>query len=147
MSLRHRRKRARRRGERGQSLVEFSLVSLFFFILVFGIIDFGFGLHSWITVTNAAREGARYGAVQAPSSGSSDCNPLPAEGTIERKLCDVAANLDPDKISITVTNAQGDAGDPIIVEVGYEYDLITPLTGFLHTPSLTLASSTEMRLE
>lgn len=141
-----RRGRSRRRGERGQALVEFSLVSIVFFFLVFGIIDFGLGLHSWITVTNAAREGARIGAVQAPSDGSVDCSPLPSEGSIERKLCDTATNLDPEKITITVTNAQGDPGDPITVEVDYEYDLITPLASLLQS-TLTLSSSTQMRLE
>ncbi|MEX0786634.1 MAG: TadE family protein [Dehalococcoidia bacterium] len=141
-----RRQRRRDRGERGQALVEFSLVSIIFFFLVFGIIDFGLGLHSWISVTNAAREGARVGAVQAPSDGSLDCNPLPEDGSIELKLCETAANLDPEKISITVTNAQGDPGDAITVAVDYEYDLITPLANLLQS-TLTLSSSTQMRLE
>lgn len=136
----------RGRGERGQALVEFSLVSIVFFFLVFGIVDFGLGLHSWISVSNAAREAARVGAVQAPSDGSLDCNPLPETGSIERKLCDTAANLDPDKVTITVTNAQGDPGDPITVQVDYEYDLITPLANLLQS-TLTLSSSTQMRLE
>ena len=51
------------RSERGQSLVEFALVLPIFLVLVLGIIDFGLGLKSWITITNAAREGARYAAV------------------------------------------------------------------------------------
>jgi len=32
-------------------------------MLVFGIIDFGFAFHSWNNAANAAREGARKGAV------------------------------------------------------------------------------------
>ncbi|MCH8921013.1 MAG: pilus assembly protein, partial [Chloroflexi bacterium] len=51
----------RRNGEKGQSLVEFAMVIPIFLILVFAIVDFGMGFHAWITVTNAAREGARIG--------------------------------------------------------------------------------------
>ena len=34
-------------------------------MLVFGIIDFGFGFHAWNNTANAAREGARKGAVDS----------------------------------------------------------------------------------
>ena len=54
--------------ERGQSLVEFALIVPLFLLLMFAIVDFGMGFYSWITVTNAAREGPRLGA----------CGPHPA---------------------------------------------------------------------
>ena len=58
--------RARRKnGEKGQALVEFTLLIPIFMLLLFAIIDFGMGFYSWITVTNAAREGARLGVVLA----------------------------------------------------------------------------------
>jgi Flp pilus assembly protein TadG len=139
-----------KRGERGQALVEFSLVSLLFFVLVFGVIDFGMGMHTWITVTNASREGARVGAVHADSDGSTDCNPLPDSGTIERKVCDVAGSLNGDNISISVTGADPDGdntGDPVTVEVGYTYNLVTPLGAVVNFDSLDFAATSEMRLE
>jgi Flp pilus assembly protein TadG len=46
--------------ERGQALVEFSLVAILFFTLIFGIFDGVRLLQSWMTVQHAAREGARY---------------------------------------------------------------------------------------
>ncbi len=49
----------RSRGARGQALVEFALVSLIFFGLVFAIIEFGTLLFARMTVANAVREGAR----------------------------------------------------------------------------------------
>src|SRR4030042_2111021 len=52
-------------SERSQSMVEFVLVVPIFLVLVFGIIEFGRGLQAWIPITNAAREGARVGAVYA----------------------------------------------------------------------------------
>ncbi len=42
----------RGRGERGQGMVEFVLVLPIFLLLVFAIMDFGLGLHAWLTVTN-----------------------------------------------------------------------------------------------
>jgi Flp pilus assembly protein TadG len=50
----------RRFGQSGQSIVEFGMVSIVFFFLVFGIIDFARMFQSWVTVQHAAREGARY---------------------------------------------------------------------------------------
>ena len=59
--------RASRRGkvgrEDGAAAVEFAIVATLFFMLVFGIIDFGFAFHSWNNAANAAREGARKAAV------------------------------------------------------------------------------------
>jgi TadE-like protein len=41
-------------------MAEFMLVAPVLFLLVFGIIDFGRGMSANVTVTNSAREGARY---------------------------------------------------------------------------------------
>lgn len=53
----------RRDGARGQSLVEFALVLIPLFILLLGIIQFGFIFNTYVTMTNAAREGARTGTI------------------------------------------------------------------------------------
>jgi Flp pilus assembly protein TadG len=53
----------RRTNERGQSLVEFSLVLMPLFIIVLAIIQFGFIFNAYVTLTNATREGARNGTV------------------------------------------------------------------------------------
>ena len=46
---------------RGQSLVEFALVLPLLVLIVFGVLDLGRAFYALITITNAAREGARYG--------------------------------------------------------------------------------------
>jgi len=48
---------------RGQSLVEFALVLLPLFLLILGVVQFGLIFNSYVTMTNAAREGARTGTV------------------------------------------------------------------------------------
>lgn len=52
------------RNEQGQSLVEFALVLPLLVILLVGILEFGWLYNGQITLTSAAREGARVAAVQ-----------------------------------------------------------------------------------
>ena len=136
--------RARRKnGEKGQALVEFTLLVPIFLLLLFAIVDFGMGFYSWITVTNAAREGARLGVVLATEQQIEDrvyqAADLPNEST---------------QMTVTVTNAQGQPGESVVVKVDYDYDLITPLAGIVSFvsgnvlgPTLTFSSTAEMRLE
>src|SRR6266550_4510946 len=59
-------RRARRRPnapENGQSLVEFSLILVPLFLILLGIIQFGFIFNTYVTMTNSAREGARTGTI------------------------------------------------------------------------------------
>lgn len=51
--------------EKGQGLVEFALILPFLLVLVVGIVEMGVILNRQITVVNAAREGARFGAYGA----------------------------------------------------------------------------------
>jgi Flp pilus assembly protein TadG len=57
-----------RRRSRGQALVEFSIAFLVFVFVVFGIIDLGRVVYAHNALSEAAREGARYGSVQARSA-------------------------------------------------------------------------------
>ena len=49
----------RRRGERGQSLVEFTLTAPLLIFLLLGLAELGSALNSYLTVVNTARDGAR----------------------------------------------------------------------------------------
>ena len=51
------------RRDRGQTLVEFALIIPFFWVILASIFYFGFMLYTRMTVINAAREGARAGAM------------------------------------------------------------------------------------
>ncbi len=131
-----------RRGERGQAVAEFALIVPIFLLLVFAIVDFGMGFHAWITVTNAAREGARLGAVGGTQT------------EVEDQVYDTSASLDADQMTVLVTNAEGDPGEAVTVDVSYDYELITPLSSILGVvsggsigPTIGFTSSAEMRLE
>lgn len=51
------------RGDRGQALVEFAFVLLPVLVILVGIIQFGLLFGANVTLTNAAREGARAGTI------------------------------------------------------------------------------------
>ncbi len=132
-------------GEKGQALAEFALLVPIFMLLLFAIVDFGMGFYSWITVTNAAREGARLGAV------------LASEEQIKLRVLQTSDLINEDtNMTVTVTNAApgGVPGESVVVTVDYDYDLITPMAGLVQMlsgsvlgPTLTLSSTAEMRLE
>ncbi|MFZ3207308.1 MAG: TadE family protein [Geobacteraceae bacterium] len=54
------------RNQKGQALVETALSIGILFLIVFGITEFGRAMYIWNTLNNAARAGARYGAVSKP---------------------------------------------------------------------------------
>ena len=64
----------RLRSERGAELIEMALVTPILLLLLGGIVDFGFMFRSWEVVTNAAREGARVGALPSPYTCTNDPN-------------------------------------------------------------------------
>ena len=136
------RKRFFNKEERGQSLVEFVLVIPIFLVLVFGIVDLGMGIHAWLSITSGSREGARLGSVQASSA------------EIEARVRSTTTSLDQSKLTVVTTNAQGTSGDSVVVDVAYQYDFITPLSGVLNLvggssigTALNFSSTTQMRLE
>lgn len=75
------------KSEQGSALVEYALVVLIFFTMLFGIIDFGRALYAYHFVSNAARTASRWAAVNglacisdgsctAPvTCGSGSCTP------------------------------------------------------------------------
>jgi Flp pilus assembly protein TadG len=122
--------------------VEFTLVLPIFLLVLFAIIDFGMAFNAWITVTNSAREGARVGVVGKTA------------GDIEARVRNTASALDQADLTVTITNAQGDSGESVVVDVSYAYSLITPLSNIMGMVSggsigdtLNVSSTADMRLE
>lgn len=98
-----------RRRQSGQGMVEFALVSLLLFTLVFGIMDFGFFYLGKVAATNATRSAARFAAVN-PTSWTT-ANP-PAANTIESRLILAA-------IPAVVTNQDYASGRKSYVTITY----------------------------
>jgi len=123
---------------KGQSLVETALVLPILLLLLTGIIDFGMLFNNYLVVSNASREGARSAAI-----GSTD-------EQISTVVHNVAASLDPVRLSVTITPDQvagRSTGESVAVTVQYEYNMITPIIAALVPGPLELKTSTTMRCE
>jgi Flp pilus assembly protein TadG len=143
------RRRRPGRGDRGQSLVEFTLVVPLFLLLVAGMVDFGMGLYSNITVINAAREGARL-SVTAPGDPSA----------VEARVRAMASGLNDSDMTVTTScqrpnpapattwtscgSPQYQPGDAVVVKVDYVYRMIWPLAFGNRIP---MSSTVRMRIE
>ena len=145
-----------RRAERGQSLAELALILPVLLILLFGVVEFGMVLKSYIQVTNATREGARYAALGA-TAGSYPTNcQASGDTTAVGRTCSSLAGLKLANVSsVTVTYPNGKvSGNKVVVTVNYVYKFFTPVGGLISLFSgggssnrITLSSSTTMRLE
>ena len=135
----------RRYRDRGQAIVELAITIPLFFVLVFGIVDFGLALKDYITLTNSAREGARLGivcntdtAIKARVHDYSDDLIAESDVTVAWKDADTNASVDPCT-----------TGSYLQVTARYQYAFITPLGSMIERLSgpLTLSSATKMRVE
>ena len=136
-----RRRLARSLREAGQTLVEFALILPIMLLLIFALVDFGRGFYTWLILTNGAREGARVGATQQ------DYN------AIVTRIQEATGTLDQDRLTITLTNVQGPRGEPIEVDLEYDFEFVTPIGGILNIVSggnldaPTITAHASMRLE
>jgi Flp pilus assembly protein TadG len=120
--------------------VEFALVALVFFMIVFGIIDFARFFQSWVTVQHAAREGARYGI-----TGRTDCDIASDDRSacIEYVAKQATTGLSgaPDNVTVSVrswdypdytqedANSPGEPCDALEVTVNYDFTFKAPIIG------------------
>ncbi|MEI7743433.1 MAG: TadE family protein [Chloroflexota bacterium] len=128
---------------RGQALVEFTLVVPIFILLLAGMIDFGFGLYSYMSVQAAAREGARL--------GTTDCAAADCAAAVTSRTQGSGSGLSL-AVAVACTSAAGVAeactasktGDTVTVTASYTYNMIWPLAFGTQIP---MASSVKMMLE
>jgi Flp pilus assembly protein TadG len=117
--------------ERGSEMIEFGIVSMLFFFLLFGIVEFGRAHWTYDTLAHAAREGARFAMVH----GSESRHPATlsqVEDMVRTRATGltgltVAATWDPDN----------DPGSVVQVRVDLPFN---PLVPFLPTMTLTTTS-------
>ena len=71
-----RRSRSEKR-QRGAALMELAITLPLFFVMVFGMLEYGYFFYVAVTASNAAREGARQ-CTLAAAGACKDCNPTSA---------------------------------------------------------------------
>jgi hypothetical protein len=129
------------REERGQAAIELLLAFPFFLLIVLLVIEFGIIMYQFVSVSNAAREGARFGAVNC---GAGECTQVEVcDRTMDRSsgILTVAG-----EISVGWTDRGGsasnrDKGDSVVVDINHGYNMLFfPIT-------FSVVSSADMRLE
>lgn len=119
-----------RTRDRGAVAVEFALLLPVLLMLVFGLIDFGRLLNAQITLTQAAREGARLAALGYPSA------------TVVSRTVGAATGLNLSSSNVTATICPSGAGPGTdgTVQVTYHFSFVTPIgaiVGFGSSNTLT----------
>lgn len=130
----------RNQSECGASAVEFALLLPLLMMLVFGIVEFGLAMYRQAILTNASREGARLGIVQAvPAITTAQIN-----GVIDTYL--TQAGIAPGSVSRSIV-AGGGNGTPVRVTLTlpYTFTVLPGLTSVARNINMT--ASTEMRHE
>ncbi len=126
------------RSETGAAAVETALVMPLLLMVVFGVVDFGRLLNAQITLTQAAREGARWAAL--------------GQSGVPARVAQAAPGLAPaPSAAVTACPASPAVGANATVVASYTFSFITPfgaISGMFGgtTPgSLTLTSTGVMR--
>ena len=110
----------KRRGERGQSLTEFAVGVIFILVLLASGMDFGRAYFSYISIRDAAQEGAAYASI-APSDVTG----------IRSRVRDTSANpidmsgFSDDQIDIVISGSAC-AGNTVSVTVEYDFNIVAP---------------------
>src|ERR671922_78922 len=128
--------------EEGAAAIEFALLLPLLMLILFGIIEFGLVLYNQEVITNASREGARYGIVIG--------SPRPTTGQIQGVVNTYLTNagLKTGNATVSVAGAQGASGSDLTVAVAYPYNFLVlsnlvPGIG----SNLALSATTVMKLE
>jgi len=105
------------RRERGQSLVETAIVVPILFLLLAAVVDFGRAFDAYIVLTNAAREGARFGSLANPLTESE------IQDLVVDDVLGSGANIT-HMTEFTTTNVVlQDNATAVTVTVSYDFDL------------------------
>jgi Flp pilus assembly protein TadG len=139
---------ARLSGDSGAALVEFALIAPLLFLIVFGIIEFGYGYGQSLDVRHGAREGSRLAAVNFKTGSP---NPTTQSAQIVSEICNRMQVGGGDGTTVSLSyvtpGANGpDRGNLARVEVRRPLQQITGFLDFALS-GVVLESEVETRLE
>ncbi|MEN6451994.1 MAG: TadE/TadG family type IV pilus assembly protein [Thermoguttaceae bacterium] len=131
-----------RRERRGAALVEFAIVAPLFFLMVFGIIEFGRAIMVQEILTNASREGARLAVLDSPT---------PTAGAVKSTVATYLANAGISGATVTINPSEPTSagyGQPVTVTVSIPFSNVSWLPSPMFMgKTTTLSATTVMRRE
>lgn len=140
--------------ERGQALVEFALVGIIFFILVFRTMDVGRAVWNYNTLAQATREGARFAVVHGARCDSAAGCSAADLAAVETIVLNNSSGLNSSQVTVDVewvcrTGLVSDCNevwDHVTVTSEYDYAPMSFFTGLLSLPSVTMTSTSTMEI-
>jgi Flp pilus assembly protein TadG len=125
--------------EDGQAAVEFALIAPLLVVILLAVIQVGVAFHDYVTLTDAARAGARQAIVARFSGGTLT--------DAQQAVRNSAGDLDQSQLGVSVTDPTWDtAGSLVTVTATYPYSINIPLLG-LSLMSGNLTATAQERLE
>ena len=135
-----------RSGESGQALVEFAVVAPIVFLFILGLFDAGRMVFINNELSEAAREGARWGAVQGRAASEADGDDTAVTDAVGSHI--VMAPAPSISLSCTDLGPGGGtcrSGDLLTISVSSSVSPITPFIGDILGP-LELTSQAQMTI-
>ena len=128
-----------RRNRRGAAAVEFAVVAPLFFLLVFGMIEFGRMVMVQQIITNGSREGARIAVLDGATGGE-------VVTAVENYL--TSASVDGAEVAVS-PNPPSSAGygEPVTVVVSIPFDQVSWLPSPMFLGGNPMSATTVMRRE
>jgi Flp pilus assembly protein TadG len=139
-----RRQAANDARDHGSVAVEFALLLPILLLIIFGVIDFGRAINAQITLTQAAREGARLASLGYATSA------------VQTRAQNAATGLSPVTVTVSSSCPSGAGmGVDAVVQASYQFSFITPVGAFaamfgsasFGSSALTLTATGEMPCE
>ncbi|QHS22504.1 pilus assembly protein [Virgibacillus sp. MSP4-1] len=125
-----------RKSQRGQAVVEIALVLPILLLLIFGMIDIGRIIHTYMTVEHVSRESAR-----AASVGDDNLE-------IAETAYQAAPALNQEYLSITISpESNRSRGSYVSISTSYPVEILTPFIRQLLPNPFLVTSETVMRME
>lgn len=121
-------------NQRGASLVEFALLAPLLFLLLFGVIEFGWGMAQQVDIRHKAREALRIAIVDEPTAD------------VISRVCggDLIAASD---VTSILRQGGSNVGDNVTVTVTADFAQLTGLFGWVWGADPTITSTVEGRVE
>ncbi len=123
-----------KKDTKGQSLVEFALVLPILMLLILGMIEFGWILNGKITITSAAREGARTAVIYESA--------VDADVAVRNAVTTSAESSS--LTGITTVTTFDEVNRNAVVNVTAK---IKPIVGLFFSEDVNLSAKAEMRIE
>ena len=122
-------------SDRGQTIVEFAISSLLFFMVIFGVAGFGIAVWRYNLVSDLAQEGARWASVR----GSTAVTPATNATVLAFVQGRATGLMTPLPTAVTTWSSAGAPGSVVRVVVSHTF---TSTIAFV--PTMTFQSRAEM---